>query len=57
MSMADIKNVLTVAHDLICSVLLFLVVISQVRQHQENRRRLEWIMRRLGGDSEFRRGD
>lgn len=39
----DFKTVLTIAHDLVCSVLLFVIVIKQGRQHHQNTERMAAI--------------
>jgi hypothetical protein len=48
MSLLDLKNVLSIAHDLVCSVLLFVIIVLQLRLHSENRSKLDEIRRRLG---------
>lgn len=46
-ALPELKTVLGIAHDLVCSVLLFVIVVFLIRAHGENVRRLKLLERLL----------
>ena len=48
MSLQDLHALLGIAHDLVCSVLLVVLVLFLNRAHSQNTERLDSIRRRLG---------